>query len=1324
MADNIILGKLSVILGLNNTVEEDGEKAKQLAQKVVDEINKKTNANLTVNSNMADVIREVEKGKQKIENTVSSTKFKIADPAGLEEVKKYLNETPVEKEIKFDVQVTNEDVLRDVTQTLEQMGVKGEEADKIISRIFDDPTQIQKYTNELIRLEKALEKQRAVISQLEKQAIPAPYKSEAQINRTIKTLDKEKSKLEGLEKQLDSTYSAQDKFVKSQVQLSEKLDDKTEAGNMAVGVNMVTSSLRSLDQIAPGLISNISNITTQVTAAKRAFQSAADPAMAWAGVLTAGAGIAVTLAVAGIKQLQQAEEERQQKFKEGVEKSKQYANEIETLQKNLDILNDQKASTDAVTNARKNLADTFEDLVVGYTDEGNAILANNKALEKYLENKDKEAKITREKNLEDGKKDYDEYSKRLTGLNDAKKYINDPNTLKWGSRYETELSVIRFNEGKRIEELANSAKPYFEEIIKDSIELEAANKGLSLSYEDLSKKQKALADVKIFEALQTPENLVNGGWESVASSITDIITDAERLNKELSKSTVVADNAFSTFNNGVDDLNKLSSAYEKLTNGESLDAKNLSELLSLYPELAKYIYETGDLSLDNGEKVKEAWKAQKQALIEEQEERKKVLTEARNEKAAKGEPYKEEQKHLNDVIACLKLYEQELKDIDGKSISVDLSQIKSETDELGKAFATLSEGKKLDMNTTLNLIESNLGFAKAIADGTVELSDQKAIVQELFNAKKAEALASIEQEKTKLQGLKNQTDAMNKLIAKEQLWTNLTIESFIGESKKNSALQDQIKILEHKKALNQLSFEEELSQLQTLYSLYATTADERMDLERRIYSARQSLQRESEQYDSEIISNELKNLEHKKALEQLNHEQELAWLQTLYSSYVLTADECMDLERRMFSLRQTMRTEALKEELALMEHQKSLEQLNAKDELAWLERINNQYEMNVEEKRNMEVRLYNAKKALYAEEEKILEDMFNKRIKQIDELKTRNKMSAQEELTALRKLRDEYKLTAEQQLDVYKRIKSLKQQIKSDDSSRLDNIGNAVVEALRNKYEEQKKLEEDRINESIESWKTWEEKTVGAIQGQIDAIDELANAQQSENERQEYEQKRQATALQLAYEKDDYNRKQLQKELNRLDKAETERLEAEAREQQKKALQQQIEEVQKQSESQQESLQKELDVNAENYEKFTSKFALENEAYKTMVSHNQKEILDIIKSYAPEYDLAGKTLGERLINSISLKGLDTKNFEWQFKSALQVYQAQMASTAQQAANDFWSSRAEYEKHITSQSVTNSPTVNMTVNFNEPVESPAEVQRKMAQITQEIASQLR
>lgn len=184
-----------------------------------------------------------------------------------------------------------------------------------------------------------------------------------------------------------------------------------------------------------------------------------------------------------------------------------------------------------------------------------------------------------------------------------------------------------------------------------------------------------------------------------------------------------------------------------------------------------------------------------------------------------------------------------------------------------------------------------------------------------------------------------------------------------------------------------------------------------------------------------------------------------------------------------------------------------MDQVTNEEELAWLERMLGQYRMSAEERQDLEYRIYQVKKKLQDEEEK-----------------------------------------------------RLQQQIKQ-----LDELGSAVTSALKARYEEQKEIEQKRIDDSIQSWKDWEEQTVAAIQGQIDALDKLEEEQESADKRAEYERNKQALELQKAYEKDLYQREMIQKEINRLDKEEQKRLEQEARDELRKQLEQQIEDAKEQS---------------------------------------------------------------------------------------------------------------------------------------------------------------
>jgi hypothetical protein len=592
----------------------------------------------------------------------------------------------------------------------------------------------------------------------------------------------------------------------------------------------------------------------------------------------------------------------------------------------------------------------------------------------------------------------------------------------------------------------------------------------------------------------------------------------------------------------------------------------------------------------------------------------------------------------------------------------------------------------------------------------------------------------------KLSVIQGQIAAINKLSADDYL-KNTSTSASSATNNTNEALQEQLKLIEHRKALNDLSYQDEIDWLQTILSTYAQTADERMQIEEKIYTAKQNLQKQEEQAASDAYNNELGRIEHLANMDELSKTQQLAWLQAIYSQYTLTADERMALEEKIHAAQKEVQEEqaaAVKQqrqdELALLDHKKNMDELSAADEISWLQRILSQYETDTSDKYSLEERIYKLKKQqaedlqkqqeeLEEKQKKLIEDRLNS-IKQAREFTA---ITYEEELQQLYKLRREVSRFSEQWKTISSEIKSVLSSMTSDRSSQWEDIGNGVVEALKNKYQEQKDIEEKRLNDSIESWKNWEDETTKAIQSQIDALDDLADAQESEDKRQEYENKRQATALQLAYEKDDYNRAELQKELNRLDKAEADRLAEEDRKNQKEQLQKQIDDAKELSSQKQTAIQTEIDTLGTNYEKLMTNMSLQAEAYKYMVTHSQSDIIDLIGSYAPEYENIGKTFGERLYAGMrSALG----NIDWWMRNAatlMQYYQTRTADTANTAADKFWATRTKYEttiNNLSAPATETSPTINMTVNFNAKVEHPSDVTKRMESVTQYIISEIK
>lgn len=643
-----------------------------------------------------------------------------------------------------------------------------------------------------------------------------------------------------------------------------------------------------------------------------------------------------------------------------------------------------------------------------------------------------------------------------------------------------------------------------------------------------------------------------------------------------------------------DKMSELSSAYQTVSEGGKLNSSTLKSLCEQYPDLEKYISETGDLTLGNGEKIKEAYEKEKNLFIEKLTEKKKELELEKEDAENKDEVAKE----LAQVNSELEIYKN--LQLEASEQELNWSNISSEVKSLASAYQTLNEGKQLDIDTMISLIDKYPEVAAAMAKEGQLGKDQAEVLKQIFEAKKKEYIL------TQQNIIANrQSSEEDKKAAKARL---KAIENYNIDSSKQSG---------------------------------GNTDD-----------------------SNKALANELKQLEHKKAIGQLNSQQEYNWLV----------------------------------------------------------RINNKYRKNADEQSDMEKRLYNAKKQMQADEEAANTKALQEAYKGIENKKSLGKMNSQQELRQLEQIRQRYKMTAEERMELEIKIYNLKKSLKDDEISSINTLADAVTEALKQKYEEQRKLEEDRINESIESWQNWEDKTVSAIQGEIDALDELAKKQDSENKRQEYENKRQQTELQLAYEKDDYNRTQLQKELARLDKEEAERLAEEQREAKKKALEGRIEAVKGQSQATQERLNKELDKLGEKYEKLTDSFSLKAQAQKFIADSTQKQIISLIKSYASDYEIAGNTIGDALYNGIKAKMDNISAYVDGVFGKIEAYQRQMANTANASADRFWASQnsAQSAKKKSSQKAV---TVKQTVNFNQPIESPVETRRQLDRTNQALAKQI-
>ena len=174
-------------------------------------------------------------------------------------------------------------------------------------------------------------------------------------------------------------------------------------------------------------------------------------------------------------------------------------------------------------------------------------------------------------------------------------------------------------------------------------------------------------------------------------------------------------------------------------------------------------------------------------------------------------------------------------------------------------------------------------------------------------------------------------------------------------------------------------------------------------------------------------------------------------------------------------------------------------------------------------------------------------------------------------------------------------------------------------------------------------------------------------------------------------------------------------------EDQKEALRAQIEEIEQAAESELTALDREQEAIEAAYADRMEEAALRAEAEKLILSQSQDELLSLLEQYAPDYDALGQTLGEKLLDGFARGAGDVAAWFEDFSARLAGAQAQMAALAQSAADTFYDGRRTAQ--AAQSPATPAVTVNQTVEFNQPVETPAQVARRMEEVNEALAMML-
>ncbi len=397
------------------------------------------------------------------------------------------------------------------------------------------------------------------------------------------------------------------------------------------------------------------------------------------------------------------------------------------------------------------------------------------------------------------------------------------------------------------------------------------------------------------------------------------------------------------------------------------------------------------------------------------------------------------------------------------------------------------------------------------------------------------------------------------------------------------------------------------------------------------------------------------------------------------------------------SAAQAYKNEALEAELALIERKRKLDQLTTAEEIQLLEKALRTLAKTTEEKEQLQDKLYQLRK--------------DKERQAYDDSVYFGRLTLEQQREQIKAMIHQHKAGTDARIALERELYDIQQEIRARDTENLDRLAQGVITALQNRYAAHREEELTALQASMKAWGDWAQVQVDAINAQIRALDDLTKQEDRGDEETRRRRKIAALEQQLLYETDEYNRRKLEEQLARekddLSKWQTRN----EREDQKQALRDQATHVQDRARAEQDALRDQMDAVNKFYDERLQAQNLAAEAEYVLMQGSQENIISLIGSYAPEYDILGQTLGEKLYEGFMEKAGGIADYMDQINRELQATQDKAALLATQSAVDFWSGQGA--PVVTQPGGSTKTTSNaVTINVYDTQDSPAKLAREV------------
>lgn len=460
---------------------------------------------------------------------------------------------------------------------------------------------------------------------------------------------------------------------------------------------------------------------------------------------------------------------------------------------------------------------------------------------------------------------------------------------------------------------------------------------------------------------------------------------------------------------------------------------------------------------------------------------------------------------------------------------------------------------------------------------------------------------------------------------------------------------------------------------------------------------RKSYGSSSKTYQNKALDNYKKEIEHKKAMDQISLQQEISMYQYALKNYAKTADERMELREKIYDLNKEL----------------------AQKEKDLLDQQTEDYEAYIQKQKNMHGAAYdiNEQTADYNKIIQMHKNYLNQIMKDERLSLDERKEIYREELQTIRDYEQQKRDLRVEQIDntVTQLTNAITKQLE-----KMQEKDKAFIDA---QIEEVEKLKEIRINAINAEY----DAKIEAIERELEALDKAEQQKTRDEEDAEYERKKNRLQQLIDYEHDATTKANYQKELDKLVVEYQKTLNNRTLEDKKEALNAQKELLQKEQDDKTQAIEDETDRQKELYNKqlddledyYSKQIDKAQETAEKMllnVEQNQDKILSLLKSYGDAYEITGQTLGEKLAQGIN-EGITNK-----IQNMIQRVQDTINAGIENKIKEWTSGMYRYEAGA-NKPQTQTINVYQTNNIEQNPEMPSETYRKLRNIDEQLASSL-